>query len=145
MSVSVTSLQAPVQPSSMLMQSAAVPAARAGVATAANEGRRGQTRAAVWRCHRQPALPLRLRAGARRVACCSTSSNVEGGRTAKTGNESLGSVFSFFPLLSWPDASFATRRTLGHVVRLVGVLVLVVLLSIVGLLVLDSTLLLLMR
>ena len=70
---------------------------------------------------------------------------MEGGRTAKTGNESLGSVFSFFPLLSWPDASFATRRTLGHVVRLVGVLVLVVLLSIVGLLVLDSTLLLLMR
>ena len=129
----------------MLMQSTAVPAARAGVAARVNEGSQRQTRAAVWLCHRRPALPLRLRARARRVACCSTSSNVEGGRAAKTGNESLGSVFSFFPLLSWPDASFATRRTLGHVVRLVGVLVLVVLMSIVGLLVLDYTLLLLMR
>jgi hypothetical protein len=65
--------------------------------------------------------------------------------TAKTGKEeTLGSVFSFFPLLSWPDASFASRRTLGHVVRLVGVLVLVVLFSIAALLVLDHTLLLLM-
>ena len=58
--------------------------------------------------------------------------------------ESLGSVFSFFPLLSWPDASFATRRTLGHVVRLVGVLGMVVIFCIVALLVLDHTLLLLM-
>ena len=101
------------------------------------------TRAAVWQSHR-PALPLAPRARARRVVCSSTSSDLRGGKTSTPG-ESLGSVFSFLPLLSWPDASFATRCTLSHVVRLVGVLVLVVLLSIVGLLVLDSTLLLLMR
>ena len=85
-------------------------------------------------------LELRTRRGTTRCRAEAAPGGHDAGGN-RLGDHSALFLLRFFPLISWPDATFATRRTLWEIVRATAVLLACILLASLALLGLDSVLL----
>jgi hypothetical protein len=86
-------------------------------------------------------LALRTRRGTTRCRAVAAPGGHDAGGNRLGDNSALAFLLRFFPLISWPDVTFATRRTLLEIVRATAVLLACILLASLALLALDSVLL----